>query len=450
MLIGAHYYAWYKNNNWQQKTIRGHLQQLPITQFENNWYRNSLSFPISDSNSLATVRQHFEWCKQYGIDFLFVSCNKEELLPYLDLAEEIGIKLSVHIETLGVTQEKKVEKGAVGKLVFHATRVKEWFNHPAWFHIEGKPVVAYYVTRQISDDCIEDAIAKLRKVFGPVHIFGDEVWWQTPKPNRLKLFDTIFAYNMYINKDQKMDKGKVVNPGAVGEAYLEMIAPYEKAYFENARALGVRFAPTVLPGYNDRAVRYDSDHYILPREKGLFLSQYLDYAKQYLAEDSVLLITSFNEWYEDSQIEPVLEAFPEYKAFQTDLNLFCETNFEPYGLSYLETIRSFKQAFKPVVLEPLVPKTEPIEQVTNESPQNVFGSDKKLLDSCALLYYHTTVLPILETDRLLKQDIQKKYYTHAEEAHKRGFSAKQIKVRAKELAHFFKVNQDSLIRETLK
>lgn len=450
MLIGAHYYAWYKNSNWQQKTIRGHQQQLPITQFENNWYRNSLSFPISDPNSLATVRQHFKWCKQYGIDFLFVSCNKEELLPYLDLAEEVGIKLSVHIETLGVTQEKKVEKEAIGKLVFHATRVKEWFNHPAWFHIDGKPVVAYYVTRQISENCIEEAITKLRKVFGSVHIFGDEVWWQTPKPNRLKLFDTIFAYNMYINKDQKMDKGRVVNPGAVGQAYLEMIAPYEKAYFESARALGVKFAPTVLPGYNDRAVRYDSDHYILPREKGLFFSQYLDYAKQYLAEDSVLLITSFNEWYEDSQIEPVLEAFPEYKACQTDLNLFCETSLEPYGLSHLETVCSFKQAFKPVVLEPLGPKIESIEQVANESPKSVFGSDKELLDSCALLYYHTTVLPILETDRLLKQDIQKKYYTYAEEAHKRGFSAKQIKVRAKELAHFFKVNQDSLIRETLK
>jgi hypothetical protein len=117
MLIGAHYYAWYVKDEWPQKTLRGHLKQLPITQFERSWYKNTLSFPESDFRHLAVVRQHFQWCKQYGIDFLFISCNNEELLPYLDLAEEIGIKLSIHVETLGITEKtgnvrnKKVEIG---------------------------------------------------------------------------------------------------------------------------------------------------------------------------------------------------------------------------------------------------------------------------------------------------------------------------------------------------
>ena len=459
MLIGAHYYAWYVKDKWPHKTLRGHLSQLPITQFEGSWYKNTLSFPDNDIRHLDVVRQHFQWCKQYGIDFLFVSCNNEELLPYLDLAEEVGIKLSIHVETLGIvetlgnTRIKKIEVSDIGKLVFQAMRVRDWFHHPAWFRIANVPVVAYYVTRQISDACLPQAISKIRETLGSVHLFGDEVWWTTPKPERLKLFDTIYAYNMYLNKGQKFDGGKVFNPGAIGEQYLDLIRPYETNFFKVAQSLNVKFAPTVLPGYNDRAVRYDRNHYIIPREQGKFFLQYLNHARQFLDKDSVLLITSFNEWYEDSQIEPVLTAPEGYQSLKTSNDLFMGVDFEPYGYSYLEAVRTFKDSFGrpirtlPVSLEKgqeIPPKL--LEKIPLESLQDKSVDDKTLLDRCALLYYQTTVLPILETDKTTKQDIKKEYFECVEEAHRRGYTVKQIRARAKDLVFFFKTNQNKLIK----
>jgi hypothetical protein len=62
-----------------------------------------------------------------------------------------------------------------------------------------------------------------------------------------------------------------------------------------ANEVGVSFIPTIMPGYNDTAVRPEANHPVISRDPDRFKT---------LCEVSAFLITSWNEWHEHTQVEP--------------------------------------------------------------------------------------------------------------------------------------------------
>jgi len=438
-LFGTHYYPWYSKTNWGERTIRLYLEQGPSVT-KQPWYNNYLNFPLTDPVKEKVVRQHFEWCKEAGIDFVLISFKKQEMLPYLEIAAEVGIKACLQVETLALAGNERVTSENIGRVLFSLPRIRDWLNHPAWLRIKERPVLAYYVTRQIRKDCLQEFVSSVRAALGNVYLLGDEVWWNQPEKERLKHFDGIYAYNMYINKGDRMDKGKVISQGEIGLDYLNLIKPYEEAFFKKTRELDIDFLPTVLPGYNDRAVRYDADHYAIPRNNGEFFQHYLEYSKQFM-EDQILLVTSFNEWYEDTQIEPCITLRKQKVDTPQGKDFVQGLDFEAYDKTYLQILKDFKRTTN------LARPVESLKQVidSSSSEANELSSDE-LLDYCALLYYQTTILPILSSDNAKKLSIQKKYYEYTEEAHRRKITVKQIKMRAKELTQYFTENRSELTR----
>jgi len=96
---------------------------------------------------------------------------------------------------------------------------------------------------------------------------------------------------------------------SVDNYYAEQGKWRELALKENCR-----YIPPVSPGYNDRGVRLEKDHPPLSRkltefsdEGSLFLYQ-LQKALPLVdpAVDRMILVNSFNEWHEDTQIEPTV------------------------------------------------------------------------------------------------------------------------------------------------
>lgn len=120
------------------------------------------------------------------------------------------------------------------------------------------------------------------------------------------------------------------------------------AWRDAAKLQNCGFIPSVTPGFNDAAVR---DGHIPVSRK---LSETSDFGTLFEAilanaltilddtTGSMFLITSFNEWHEDTQIEPVEE-----NVFKLDLNrttslptnLTYGLDYQRYGTLYLQLLR---------------------------------------------------------------------------------------------------------------
>mgnify|MGYP000014260914 CR=1 FL=1 len=77
-------------------------------------------------------------------------------------------------------------------------------------------------------------------------------------------------------------------------------------------AHSVTFIPGVLPGFDDTNVRPEANHPPIPRSVEGFESQ-LDIAiSLFDPQHNMFMITSWNEWHEDTSIEPAQEFGLEY------------------------------------------------------------------------------------------------------------------------------------------
>jgi glycoprotein endo-alpha-1,2-mannosidase len=208
---------------------------------------------------------------------------------------------------------------------------RTYFTNPRYLRIKGRPVLVLYLSRTLTGDVrglLQRARALLqRHGFNP-YLIGDEVFWRTtamtPPPNgswlthtvqtaRLTLFDAVTAYELYV--------GDVGDPMAPWQDFVgypgttAMVRDEVRLYkrYAAASAGAVPVIADVMPGANDRGVRLQSNHSAEPRQwlagesPGSTLAHSLDQiARPTLsARLPIVFVTSWNEWNEDTAIEPV-------------------------------------------------------------------------------------------------------------------------------------------------
>lgn len=112
---------------------------------------------------------------------------------------------------------------------------------------------------------------------------------------------------------------------------------------EVARTQVCKYIPSVSPGYNDRAIRIERNHPPLSRKLNGVESSFGSLFKYALRKaipqvdrgsNYLLMVNSFNEWHEDTQIEPVngtLTTLP--------YNYTQGIEYEGYGTRYLDILR---------------------------------------------------------------------------------------------------------------
>ncbi|MBT3294295.1 MAG: hypothetical protein HN919_01095 [Verrucomicrobia bacterium] len=360
-LVGAHYYMWFPRN-FRHGFLRGRLspKQEPV-------------LGLYDSQDVAVVEQHIAWCSRYGIDFLTLDWwpstkKRETLIPNAILeARNIGdIKFCIFYETwalgfdamIGATE---LDEAATARMINDLTRIADGlFDHPSYLRIDGRPVVVLYLTRTLTGPFAE-AIARVRSALAErghdVFLLGDEIFWKvspvvppgvTPHPlveepqvARIELLDAITAYNMYENAHTNQ-RGY----GAESTFMQDVGATY--ADYREASREGAYFVPGILPGYNDRGVRLNVNHYTIPRQwspdaaEGSFFEEAFDrLGFPHMDERlNMLLITSFNEWNEDTAIEPLRSATASSKDGSRSGKAYTEGfTYSGFERRYLEVVR---------------------------------------------------------------------------------------------------------------
>ena len=340
--VSVFYYPWYAGNGWVSDTspryLRGPklLNQLPML----GHYRNS--------NDDDAVKQHVEWSTNFGIDNWICSWWGPDAYQSNAIRDYVAPSLVGTNVTFCLFYESRKYYGEGSTMNFGAAEVQlfydhikhmseTFFSHPNYWKIGGRPVVVIYLSRLFAGD-YATALTRARQDFN-VYFIGDEHHHGKPEPERHRLWDAITAYNLHSGGD--------IAGYSEETGYLDKIKEIYAAHTAAAAENGYKFLPNVIPGYNDRGVRLEADRNPQPRRVHpdsshySHFSQMMDLALE--ATDSELdaiTICSWNEWYEDSQIEPTIVTAATSDDGTPGQDYTMGYSYKGYGADYLKVILS--------------------------------------------------------------------------------------------------------------
>ncbi|MEX2171311.1 MAG: hypothetical protein WD851_18470 [Pirellulales bacterium] len=342
--VGVYYYPWYgsfSGGHSVNQSLRGHLDppQPPAL----GTYSN---------RDAATISAHIDHSHQGNVDFWAVSWwgpNSAENITFRDsiLAHprRAELEYAVHYESTGRlgTFENPTFHNLIPDFRYLANN---YFDDPDYLRIDDRPVVFMYVTRAyFNSQASRDAVSNLRSTmiaeFGvDPYIVGDDLFGGGVDVQRAQLWDAITDFDVY---------GTVLQGGGSTSAALSALAGVYDDAREAIADLDVGFIPGASPGFNDKGVR--DGHPAAPRylvddpnatEGGLFAKMLNEVVvpRTDPRADHILMINSFNEWHEDTQIEPTVIA-ERTNIDDSGSQYYSEGYFyEGYGDLYLNILRA--------------------------------------------------------------------------------------------------------------
>ena len=284
----AFYYPWYGTPEFS-----GRWYHYSGVDFRLKTIANFTHYPSVgpfDSNDPEVVARHMQLAKRAGIDGFIVSwwgqgSFEDRAMPLiLSEAAKKGIEITVYYE---MVPKPVCPENAASDLLYI---LNNYGSHKAFQKLNGKPVVFIYerAIKQLKQAEWASLLTDVNRTFkgGFVaigHGFGRE--WAM-------IFDGIHIYNCagyFTGKPLK----KAINDSK--RLYSDAIAFAEN--FERISAV------TVIPGYDDIKIR--SPGLKVERLDGELYRQMWELAIK--LDPDWVLITSFNEWHEGSEIDTSLE-----------------------------------------------------------------------------------------------------------------------------------------------
>jgi hypothetical protein len=314
LLYLAYYYPWYYQGDWS----RHEIQDIPL-------------LGLYGTDDPAIAEQHIEWAIRAGISSWVVSWWGTTSLSKLHFdrgmlkADSIGqIKFCMLYESKRLTGS--FEDGtAQSKLTSDLRSIRDdYFNHPSYLHLNGRPVIVLYITRatfgqgfgshvldEIKDELGED-----------IFFIADEPFFENGHDdpdtagngirNGQPVFEAYTTYNMF--QDSRVIPGETASDFMLREAMPIFERWSEKTVF----------FPNVLPMYHDfrgkKPLRGNTEDFLRQLAAIACLRRPDWYDHSY---PDLVFVTSFNEWWEGSQIEPDIE--------------------NRYGFEFIDALAEFKE-----------------------------------------------------------------------------------------------------------
>jgi hypothetical protein len=243
----------------------------------------------------------------------------------------------------------------------------------------SRPVLFLGLTRVLHDrGSLGPVVAAIRNVafeYGlNVYLVGDQIWNDAPTTignEPFQLLDAVLNHDVYGNMGEPQG---YAGQGTVDDYYEEQRKWRVAAWKE-----GCSYLPTVLPGFNDRAVRLANDNPALSRNltvadgEGSFFAACLDKAKHLLDSElnDMMFINSFNHFQEDTQIFPVYGGATDLPSDVTQ-----GLTYTGYEETYLDLLTDRFGFYEPTEQPSAVPSSLPSESAVptlrpSKSPSTV-------------------------------------------------------------------------------
>jgi glycoprotein endo-alpha-1,2-mannosidase len=259
-----------------------------------------------DSRDPARIRIQLGQARAAGLDGLAVSWwghEREEaqgLAALFRHAGEAGLVLAPYYETGGLRR-----RGALGVAADLEVLLDRHGSEPAWLRVGGAPVVFVYASHRLRPAAWDVVRARLRASGRRLFLVADvrSPEWLAERPAWLSRFDALHVYTPVEFLARRRD---------LAQTYGALAAL--------ARAAGRPFVPAVAPGYDDRRVREPG--LVIERADGATYEQ--SWRAALSVDPAWVLVSSWNEWHEGSEIEPSVE----------------------HGRRYLEATRRWAERFR--------------------------------------------------------------------------------------------------------
>lgn len=318
MMIISFYYPWYNDGDWTKHDTQGSHPML-------GQY---------GSDVVSITEKHIDWAvDRGGIDAWAVSWwapespSAEKFTKGMLNANNIDkIKFCMVYESLGALPVRDFANGtlALDKFTQDMEYFRDnYFSHSSYLHMNNRPVVYIYVARSwrnITSDMLQQVNDKVGKdilFIADIPFYGLNEDPHTAVSggimNGKPVFEAYTAYNMYEAR-LVQDKGE----SAMDYMFREGLPIFNRWSSDTV------FFPHVLPKYHD----FREGHPKLTGDSEGLLTQLKTFAclprPNTTNLPKVMFVTSFNEWWEGSSIEPDSEG--------------------DYGFSFLDTVKRFKDS----------------------------------------------------------------------------------------------------------
>ena len=331
--IGVYYYPWHDGDFHGRQYLRERLvpPQLP----ELGEY---------DDRRPEVIAQHLAWSRHAGIEVWATSwwgqgsrednTTRTAILPRTDLG---SVRIAVMYETTGTTNNFTDYSGIRGDFTYLA---EHYFPSRNYFKIDGRPVVVVYLTRVLArrgvlGSVVTDMRAGAADHGFDVFIIGDHAFGNAGSTGGFDILDAITNYDVY---------GAMGVGGYATREDVDRYAGAQEGWRHLATDAGIAFVPSATPGFNDTAVRSGHDPLSRslsgPNQPGSLFRALLEAA---VPRDDraggLVLITSWNEWHEDTQVEPVAAAPPTATDNSPSGNAYTRGLwYEGYETRYLDIL----------------------------------------------------------------------------------------------------------------
>jgi hypothetical protein len=305
---GVYYYPWYipeeNHHTWPEQYVR--------------YFMKPAQPPLLGHYSVKNkeiIKTHLNWMSKSGIDFIVSSWwgpgSKEDLALKNNIAPELeksSMKFCIYYESaiLGLDQNGIDISGTKETtLLDHFSYLEQnYFKSPSYLKIDNKPVVFLYLALVYSGNYL-NAFQKVRTALAAkgvsLYLIGDIDAWQPSDPARLAFLDGISPY---------VTLGKSGYPAETNFMADVSIAHYKKQ--QEMNALNKLYIPVVMAGFNNICVPcntgFNWPRSISPTASTESTLEYNIKATRPFIDNKqkMVMITSWNEWHEDTEIEPTI------------------------------------------------------------------------------------------------------------------------------------------------
>ncbi len=233
---------------------------------------------LYSSYSNDTMRRQIEQARSAGIDG-FICTWQYNCRQLMDVAASYGdFGIAISIDPVATTMPTFED-------VANAIRqVQPLMAHPAYLRwTDGRPILVFWNSGILPGDSSVAAFRRLRDAVDP----QAQQFWLGGGDN--------FAYLEVFDAIQYFDISWERYPGAGMASYARRLSTF------NGGGSSRPMVATVMPGYDDTGIRGSKGHR-RDREGGNYYRATWDAAMGYRPQ--AIIITSWNEWKEGSQIEP--------------------------------------------------------------------------------------------------------------------------------------------------